>query len=177
MNARSRRPRGVDTSGCASSVSTSSTDRYFGSVAHARGGWRSSAGFAAIRRPMTQVSIESARGGDDSRHRAGRHPCAHQRTDERLQRRPIEIRERDAAAGGKSSEMHQIAGIAFNAVRSQPPLDAQVIEIAVHEGGRSPGRQSILNPQSTIAIPLSFFFSMTYADSTSFAVVPSWTAY
>ena len=37
----------------------------------------------------------------------------------------------------KPGKVHKIARVAFDAVRGQPPLDPQVIEIPVHESGRS----------------------------------------
>ena len=128
--ARSRRPRGVATSGCAMSASTSSTERNFGSAGQARGGCRSSAGLSS-QAPVEDEKAEEAR---ESR-RPTAPPTAARARCVICWRTNASSALRSSASGGTSTlgrerrERRQIPRVALERVVGQPPLDPQVIEI------------------------------------------------
>ena len=130
--ARSRRPSGVETSGCAMQRVDLLERQKLRQRGHARGGRRSSAGLLRQRAVEHEEAVEAADGGDARATERGDRPAARCCADERLERR------RDRALGGharraapaKRASAPQIARVALERVRGQPPLDAQMIEEA-----------------------------------------------
>ena len=116
------------------SVSTSSSDRNFGSAGQARGGCRSSAGLLAQTAVEDQKPVVAANGRDRARHGAGRQAAGDLLADECLERLTVERVGRHAEPGGVRRERGQVARVAFERVRGQPPLDAQMVQERVNHG-------------------------------------------
>ena len=151
MSARSRRPRGVVTSGCWMRRLHFLDGQKF---RQRRPGARrpqivGRIGFEMLREH--REAVEAAHGRHRPRDRSRRQAFAHHAGHEMLQRVAIEAQQRRAGAGGKPGEVLQVAAVAFERVIGQAALHAQVRQIGVDEG--------VVRPR----IPLLGFFRQFYS--------------